>query len=598
MSALISASIFLVAWATRRFVSNGFFLALGIGYASVAGLDLIHALAYKGVGILDGGSADPATQLWIAARFVEVATLLSGFLFLARPAPPHLLRFVHLAVFALIVTSVFGWDSFPSAYADGVGLTPFKIYGEYVVIGCLLAAALLLVHHRSRFDAVSVGLLLAFFGVRAASELMFTTYASVYDGSNMVGHLLKTVADWFLYLAVVQRSLGHPYATLFKELGAAVDQARESEKRYRGLVQSQTDLVVRFDAEGCFTFVNDTACLTIGLSRAELLGRHWGEFVHTDDAAKTEETIGVAMAAPDRRASVEIRVLTVSGCRWFHWEGVAICDEAGSFVEFQAAGRDVTERVSAKAALRAARLEAERANEAKSRFLAAASHDLRQPFQAMILYQTILKGRLTDPRDRQIVEALGSAISSGKELLTALLDLSTLQAGTTLPNRSMIAVRTVLEPLAGQFGDLARERGLEFRFVPCSASVVTDPVLLTRMVRNLLVNALKYTRTGSILLGCRLADGDVRIEVWDSGPGIPPDKHDEIFEEFTQLDNPSRDRSRGLGLGLSVVAKTGQLLGHPVGVRSELGKGSMFYVQVPMAAEEARTEAVAPADCR
>lgn len=242
--------------------------------------------------------------------------------------------------------------------------------------------------------------------------------------------------------------------------------------------------------------------------------------------------------------------------------------------------REVADRT---AELEQAKLVAERANEAKSRFLAAASHDLRQPFQAMELYHHVLEGRLTDPESRQVVVALGSALAGGRDLLNALLHISTLEAGVTVPHLVDVDMRETLSTLADEFINQAERQGLRFRVLPCSAVVSTDPVLFTRMVRNLLVNALRYTQSGGVLLGCRRVPGHIRVEVWDTGPGIPPERQAEIWEEFTQLGNPERDRTQGLGLGLAIVARTGKLLNHRVGGRSRLGKGSVFFIEVPLA---------------
>jgi signal transduction histidine kinase len=224
---------------------------------------------------------------------------------------------------------------------------------------------------------------------------------------------------------------------------------------------------------------------------------------------------------------------------------------------------------------------ADRANLAKSKFLAAASHDLRQPFQAMALYLSILESRMVDPFGQKAVAGLGSAITAGQDLLNALLDISTLEAGVTMPSLEVVSLESLFPSLTSEFLGFATKQGIALRCVATSAQVYTDPVLFGRMLRNLLSNALKYTRTGKVLLGCRRSGNSVRVEVWDTGQGVPSERQEEIWEEFIQLHNPARDRSRGLGLGLAIVAKTGKLLGHPVGIRSNPGKGSVFYVTLP-----------------
>lgn len=227
------------------------------------------------------------------------------------------------------------------------------------------------------------------------------------------------------------------------------------------------------------------------------------------------------------------------------------------------------------------RAAAERANIAKSKFLAAASHDLRQPFQAMALYAAILDDKIVDPALRKVMAGLQSAMEAGQELLDALLQISTLEAGTVKPRFEAVQAAEVIGALLPEYGAQAEEKGLHLGYVPCSSWLLTDPILLRRMVRNLLDNSIKYTASGRILLGARrLADGGISLEVWDTGCGIPPQDLQDIWEEFTQLHNPERDRSKGLGLGLAIVARTGQLLGHQVDVQSWPGKGSVFRIRI------------------
>ncbi|HLO75618.1 MAG TPA: HAMP domain-containing sensor histidine kinase [Magnetospirillum sp.] len=233
--------------------------------------------------------------------------------------------------------------------------------------------------------------------------------------------------------------------------------------------------------------------------------------------------------------------------------------------------------------LEQAKIVAERANEAKTRFLASASHDLRQPFQAMELYREILETRVTRDHDRATLALLGNAMTAGRDLLNALLHISTLEAGITVPRLEDVNLKELLGGIALEFRSQAEHQELRFRHVPCSAVAHTDPVLFGRMVRNLVANALRYTASGEVLVGCRRRNARIRVEVWDTGPGIPEDKQAEIWEEFTQLSNPERDRSKGLGLGLAIVARTGKLLSHPIGVCSMSGKGSMFFIEVPLA---------------
>ena len=258
---------------------------------------------------------------------------------------------------------------------------------------------------------------------------------------------------------------------------------------------------------------------------------------------------------------------------------------------------DVTERKQIAGALVEAKQEAERANAAKSRFLAAASHDLRQPLQTLALLQGLLSKSVTGERPLVLLQRFDETLGAMSGMLNALLDINKIEAGTVQAEKSIVRVGEIFDRLRDEFAYPAQAKRLELRVVSCSLSIETDPLLLEQMIRNLLANALKYTKTGKILLGCRRLRDRVSIEIWDTGVGIPDDALQSIFEEYHQLDNPARERSRGLGLGLSIVQRLGALLGHRVRVRSTPGKGSCFSMEValPPAQPKAARAALAPA---
>ncbi|MFP5517887.1 MAG: ATP-binding protein [Alphaproteobacteria bacterium] len=230
--------------------------------------------------------------------------------------------------------------------------------------------------------------------------------------------------------------------------------------------------------------------------------------------------------------------------------------------------------------------EKERANQAKGRFLSAANHDLRQPFQALRLFHHILMERLTDSRDRGIAEKMGEALDAGEKLLHALLEVATLDAGVVRPQLADVPVSAVLEDLVNEFRGLAAEKGLVLRAIPARMVIRTDRTLLTRMLGDLVRNAIRFTDAGRVTIGCRHRGRWLRIEVWDTGAGIPAEQLDNIFEDFVQLGNPERDRRQGLGLGLAKVRRKAALLGHAVVVRSLPGRGSVFAVNVQVVGTE------------
>lgn len=243
---------------------------------------------------------------------------------------------------------------------------------------------------------------------------------------------------------------------------------------------------------------------------------------------------------------------------------------------------DVSDVKRAEADLRVAKTVAEQANLSKTKFLAAAGHDLLQPLNAARLFLAALTEMKQAPQSRRLVERTDTALLAVEDLLEALLDISKLDAGVVSPQRSDFPVAALLSGLASEAAAVATERGLKLSIVRSSAVINSDLRLLRRLVQNFLSNALRYTGGGRILIGCRHLAGALRIEVWDTGPGIPGDKLAEIFEEFHQLDARPAGEERGMGLGLAIVERIARMLDHPVTVRSNIGKGSMFAVTVPL----------------
>ena len=254
-----------------------------------------------------------------------------------------------------------------------------------------------------------------------------------------------------------------------------------------------------------------------------------------------------------------------------------VCAELRASIEVRLQNAELVEE------LRAQKKAAEEANVAKSRFLAVASHDLRQPLHALELFVQALEDIQLPAHAHQLVGNVRRSVNSMEELFDALLDISRLDAGAVRARLENLPLAELFERLSFEYVPVAKQKGLALSVVNTSLYVRSDPTLLARIVRNLVANAVRYTERGQVTLGCRRRGAQVRIEVWDTGPGIPPEKHALVFQEFTQLGNPDRDRRKGLGLGLAIVERLAKLLEHGVELRSRVGKGSVFSVTVPRA---------------
>jgi len=237
---------------------------------------------------------------------------------------------------------------------------------------------------------------------------------------------------------------------------------------------------------------------------------------------------------------------------------------------------------------------AEEANVAKSRFLASASHDLRQPVHALGMFVEALRSRELDADAHRLVGQIGASVAALDNLFTTLLDVSRLDAGVVAPNVHPFALQPLLRRICRDAAAEAERKGIDLILLPTSLAVESDPLLIEQILRNLISNAVRYTDAGRVVVGCRRG-ARVRIEVWDTGCGIAGDQQELIFEEFYQVGNPERDRSKGLGLGLAIVRRLTNLLDTPLAFRSRPGKGSVFSVSVAPASSKPVVEPLAEA---
>ena len=359
---------------------------------------------------------------------------------------------------------------------------------------------------------------------------------------------------------------------------------RTSEHRLRGLINAtEDDMVMLFDRQLRVVVANETAARTFGSSVAALTGKRASELFDTESGDNCQQRLlSVLSEGESRRLE---RLLAD------HWYDINLCPVPGSGGRPTAVAmfaRDITQRKLIEQAFERSKEEAERANQAKSRFLAAANHDLRQPLQAMSLLLGAIGFHDLDRRTQALVGDMKNALRVMESLLNALLDISKLEAGTIVPEPVGFPVQPFLEHLQSQFRAQAAEHGITIRIRPTDAVIHTDPVLLGRILQNFLSNAIRHCRGDRVLIGCRPAGTGRRIEVWNPGEGIPEQEQERIFEEFYQLGNPARNRDQGLGLGLAIAKRMADLLQLRLGVRSREGVGAVFSVDVPGADPQSR----------
>ena len=348
------------------------------------------------------------------------------------------------------------------------------------------------------------------------------------------------------------------------------------------------------DAEGRYLTCNPAFEEYLGVSRRQLVGRTVFELAPADLAQRYRAADDALL----RTGSLQIYEANVQCAtgeqRTVQFYKARFHNPDGSVGGLVGAMLDVTERKEAERELQAARRRAEQAVEERTRFVAAASHDLRQPLHALSLFVGQLEERARAIGDLQgLARDIRLCTDSLVELFDTLMDISKLDAGAVAPAMEELPVRPLLDRLATDHSPLAAQHGLQLRVAGPPLTVRTDPALLERLLRNLLANALKYTARGGVLLACRRRGDTVRIEVWDTGPGIPEAEQTAIFREFYQGEDVRQEHAQGLGLGLSIVQRLATLMDHPLDLCSRPGHGSVFRLQVPAASAAPQPAAVA-----
>lgn len=395
---------------------------------------------------------------------------------------------------------------------------------------------------------------------------------------------------------------------------------RESEQNIRIYTDNVPVLIAYLNNDQYYQFVNKSYAQTFGIDRHNIAGMHCTSVLSKEEYQQRLPYIKSAVAGERQRFETQLptkdgspRYAEVTYIPHFGYQG----EIPGYFTLYQ----DITERRLAEQALqetnenleqrvqertyslsvvnnelrkentvraliedelRQAKASADAANLGKTRFLAAASHDVLQPLNAARLFTSALAQQQHSEATTQLIDNLDGSLKAAETLISAILDISKLDAGALVPNRRHFSLTTLFENLNTEFTVLANEKDLLFRFVNCHQIVHTDPQLLRRVLQNFISNAIRYTQKGKILLGCRHTGNSIRIEVWDTGVGIPEDKLSEVFEEFRRINNPKHSKVEGLGLGLAITERIAHILEHPISVRSWPGNGTVFSVNVPL----------------
>jgi PAS domain S-box-containing protein len=562
-SIVIGFSIFVITWTSRRIIDNNYLRFIGIASLFIAIIDLIHTLGYAGMGVFQGGGGNLSTSLWISARSVQAISLLIAPLLIRKKINNASLFIGYTAVTSLLLGSIFIWNVFPTAYIDGVGLTPFKINSEYIICIILLGSLILLVQKRKEFSSKVYRLLIASIILTIGSELAFTFYISVFGLFNTIGHFFKLMEFYLIYKAIIQTAITKPYNVIFRNL-------KQSEEKLRSIFSSSSNAITVTDLNGKVIDCNQETLEIYGFSsKEEVIGRNAFTFISKKDKIKAMQNMKKTLQKGQVK-DVEYTLMTKDGREFPAEISVnVIKDYSGNPTSLVNITKDITERK---------RLEEQLINSERlmviGELASSIAHELRNPLGVINNSSYYLNSKLKNVADEKVVKHLkiiSKKVNSANIIISDLLDFTK----TIKPILKETKISGVIK------------NALSSVNIPENIEVITEldeiPLMLLdseqiqRVFKNIIINAVQAMLEGGKLTIQTVKDGDsVNIAFKDTGIGIPKENLGKIFEPLFST------KTTGIGLGLPICK---QILGNHDGnitVQSEVSKGSTFIVKLPL----------------
>ena len=620
-SVVIAFSIFMIAWNARRLFRNNYLIFIGIAYLYVGGIDFLHTLAYKGMGVFEGFGANLSTQLWVAGRYLEAFSLLAAPFFIRRRLFDRSTFVAYGLATGLLLASIFYWKIFPDCYIEGTGLTSFKIYSEYLICLILLAAIVLLLRYKESFDPKVLNLLIASIAVTIVQELAFTTYLSVYGPSNMIGHFLKIISFYLIYKAIIETSLVTPWNLLYRDLKqseAKLNLARRTaEKSAAELeirVQERTAALAMtndalIESERKFRLIAETVqdifwMYTPGSQVVDYVSPAYERISGRSIANKSLNPMNIMESIhPEDRQNVlnalesrfrgeyddlEFRIIGSDGkVRWLSDRAYPVYDDSGKVERMVGVATDITARKEGEERLRKYAQELERANRDLADFSYIAAHDLQEPLRLLVTLSdrlATLQAEYLDQRGKYFLERIGILAKRAGMLIRDIHKYSAVisRQEPFRPTDLNMVVREALSEFEEQIEQ--KNALIEIENLP---TLEGDTSQLVDVFKNLLSNALKFTgeeKPRISISGETVDDGRrYRITITDNGVGFDEIYLDKILTPFQRLH--SRDEYEGSGIGLALCRKILERHGGSITARSKPGQGSTFILTLPLEAE-------------
>lgn len=605
-SVVVACAIFMIAWNSRHFAKDGYILFIGIAYLFIGSLDLVHTLAYKGMGIFQNDGANLSTQLWIAARYVESISLLIGPFIIGHKIKTSWTLLGYVITTSLLLWSIFYLNIFPVCFVEGTGLTAFKVTSEYIISFLLLVSIMALLFKGKDYEHSVLALLIASIALTIAAELAFTLYVDVYGFSNMLGHYFKIVSFYFIYRAIIETSLRKPYALLFRDIKRSEDALRaskenleldvqkqtaklresmekvsETELRYRTVAEFTYDWEYWEGPDGTFYYVSPSCERITGYTAQEFMDNPGllKDIIIDEDKEIWKQHRSEAFSDL-RLLEIQFRIQTKSGeiC-WIEHACQPVADEQGEFLGFRASNRDITERKLAEKSLRDSEAALKKSHE-NLRFLAGRlltvqeeerrrlAREMHDDLSQRLAVLAIEAGKLE--------QQIGSTSSTSDRLKQIKEQLVKVSADVHDISRqlhpSIIDDLGLVDAMKSECSSFSKREDIFVRFdsknIP--SRVPNDTAIcIYRVLQESLRNITRHAETDEAEVTFIGDDNELVLYVKDYGVGFEPEK--------------TRNKA---GLGLASMKERVRLIQGKIMIKSETGKGTTIEVRIPLLGSE------------
>jgi len=575
-SIIIGGGIFVIAWNSRKNIDNSFFLVIGISFIFIGFIDLLHTLAYTGMGIFIGYGSNLPTQLWIAARYLQAFSFLYAALLVNKKVNPNNLVIIYTIITSILVFLIFN-RLFPDCYIEGSGLTPFKIISEYIIISILFLTIFIMYKFRKEFNKkIFIFMVLSIITTMIA-ELAFTFYVSTYGLSNLIGHIFKIIAFFLLYKAIIEIGLENPFNLLFRKLKRSETSLLKEKSFTETALNSQRDTFFIFDPlTGKAIRWNKAFREVTGYSDKEISSMPAPISYYNEEDLK-KAAMATEYVKKEGKTVVEMNLITKDGKSIpFEYIGTAINDEKGNPKYIVSVGRDITERKKAEQKL--------------EEFTSTVSHELRTPITVLIMsieYLKNQKDKLTPEVEEKLLEGLSRNITALNDLVEDVLTISKIDEEKLKIEWKDFYPLEVIHEIIKLMEPRLKEKEIIIEVeVRKGIQLFGDSSIIEEIFRILIDNAIKYSRENSkieikaienykYIIDSKEFMG-LLFQFKDYGRGIRKEEMPKLFERFFRSEDV-KDLP-GTGLGLAIAKELTQFHEGKIFVESEYGKGSTFSV--------------------